>query len=300
MTAKEIVKEVVELYAIQRKNAEKEGYYHPMLHGSTPRIKELIYEFERVTGENWDDYAEMISKSNDGKAMNQFISENALIDDLNNYSYFWSICNNKNISVLKGVQYITGISFTNKGFNYSLEGYYKTTNGLNRFIYKDNSSQLKLYHGKGRSYGVDFYIRKIIRNHEFWVTYSLSKTEEKFNNFKKNEFHDAPQDQRHEIKGAALFNFNPFFISINYVYGSGLASSTDFKDLKTEPYNRLDLAFLYKFNVKRIKFESGLSIINLLNTNNVRYNDFSNLPGGKTIYSEAMPFTPTLFLNIGF
>ncbi|MBI9036545.1 MAG: TonB-dependent receptor [Bacteroidales bacterium] len=231
---------------------------------------------------------------------NQFISENALIDDLNNYSYFWSICNNKNISVLKGVQYITGISFTNKGFNYSLEGYYKTTNGLNRFIYKDNSSQLKLYHGKGRSYGVDFYIRKIIKNHEFWVTYSLSKTEEKFNYLKNNEFHNAPQDQRHEIKGAALFNFNPFFISINYVYGSGLASSLNFKDFKTDPYSRFDLAFLYKFNVKRIKFESGLSIINLLNTNNVRYNDFSNLPGGKTIYSEAMPITPTLFLNIGF
>lgn len=58
MTAKEIVKEVVELYAIQQKNASKEGYYHPMLHGSTPRIKELMDEFERVTGEDWDDYAE--------------------------------------------------------------------------------------------------------------------------------------------------------------------------------------------------------------------------------------------------
>ncbi len=58
MTGKEIVKEVVELHAIQRKNADEEGYYHPMLHGSTPRIQELINEFERVTGEDWDDHAE--------------------------------------------------------------------------------------------------------------------------------------------------------------------------------------------------------------------------------------------------
>ncbi len=231
---------------------------------------------------------------------NQFITENALIDDLNNYIYHWSICNNKNISVLKGIQYITGFSYKNNGFNYNLEGYYKTTEGLNRFIYKKNSSQLTLYHGKGRSYGIDFYIRKIIKNHEFWVTYSLSKTEERFQYLNNNEYHAAPQDQRHEIKVAALFNFNPYFISINYVYGSGLANSIDFNDLKTEPYSRLDLAFLYKFHVKKIKLETGLSVINLLNTYNVRYNNFSNLPGGKTIYSEAMPFTPTLFLNIGF
>ena len=61
----------------------------------------------------------------------------------------------------------------------------------------------------------------------------------------------------------------------------------------------LSAAFLYKFNSKKIKSEVGISILNLLNHENVRYNNFSSFPDSESAYSPATPFTPLLFLNIG-
>lgn len=52
--AKEIVKKVQKLYSEQMKQAEKEGFHHPVLHTSTMDIKKLIEEFEQITGEDWD------------------------------------------------------------------------------------------------------------------------------------------------------------------------------------------------------------------------------------------------------
>jgi len=231
---------------------------------------------------------------------NQFIAENALVDYLNNYIYLWNICDNKNISVLSGMQYVTGFSYSYNGFDYSIEGFYKTTDGLNRFISKQNSNHLTIVNGKSRSCGIDFFIKKKMNNHNFWIAYTLSKTEEKFPHFSSNNFQRAEQDQRHEVKLAALFNFNPYFISTNYVYGSGLGNTIVVKKSINKAYSRLDLAFMYKIQAGKLKMETGLSIINLLNTENIRYNNSSNFPDNKTIYSEAMPFSPTLFLNIGF
>lgn len=228
---------------------------------------------------------------------NQFITESTIIDDLGNFIYHWNICDNIFIPVLKGIHYVTGIAYNNKGFSYSAEGFCRTTAGLSRFISDAETNDLLLHKGQSKSYGVDLYVKKRIKNHDLWIAYTLSKTEEHFSYFTSEEFQLAPHDQRHEIKGATLFNFDPYFLSLNYVYGSGLVNSNPDKII---PYNRLDIAFLYKFNTKKIKLETGLSVLNVMNSKNVRYNNFFNFPDNKTIYSEAMPFTPTLFLNIGF
>jgi len=228
---------------------------------------------------------------------NQFISENIRFDNLQNYLYIWDISNNDDIPVLEGMHCIAGVSHKYKGFNFSVEGFYKTTNGLIRLPYSDSR---KISWGYSKSYGADFYLKKKIKKQEFWLAYTLSKTQEFFGYFPEDEFRRSPHDQTHEVKGAAVFNLSPFFISVNYVYGSGLVGFNGLDKNTINPYSRLDAAFLYRFNTKKVKLETGLSVINVLNTQNVRYSNFSNVPNYKQIYSKAMPFTPTLFLNIGF
>lgn len=231
---------------------------------------------------------------------NQFISENALVDNLGNYRYLWNICDNEVLSVLQGMHYLAGISYNDKGFIASVEGYYKITDDLSRFVQIDKDKQLIVSHGEGRSYGLDFYLKKEFKKHEFWLAYTISKTEELFDYFKTNEYQLAPQDQRHEVKGAVLLNFYPFFFSANYVYGSGLAFSSGSKDSDIQPYNRLDIAFMYRFNAGKLRMETGFSIINVLNIYNIRYNYYSVLPGGNTVYLSGVPFTPSAFFNFGF
>ena len=149
-------------------------------------------------------------------------------------------------------------------------------------------------------------VKKYFKKHEVWASYTLSKTEEHFNSMPIDVYRDAPQDQRHEVKGAMLLNFKPFFFSTNYVYGSGFRTpSSIFNNLDERyPYSRLDLAFIYRHSIKGYHIEAGFSILNVLNHENIKYSNVIRVPDSPTssisIHAEAVPFTPALYLNLSF
>ncbi|MEA3460909.1 MAG: TonB-dependent receptor, partial [Bacteroidota bacterium] len=139
-----------------------------------------------------------------------------------------------------------------------------------------------------------------------WTSYTLSLTEEHFNSWPEDVYFYAPQDQRHEVKGALLLNFKPFFFSANYVYGSGFRPPPSILNNLEEryPYSRLDMAVFYRLSVKNYHFEAGISILNVLNQENIKYSNVIHIPDSPTssvsIHAEAVPFTPTIYLNMAF
>jgi hypothetical protein len=234
----------------------------------------------------------------------QFITKSSVLDDLGNYRYIWTVCDHDDIPVLTSTHYILGTSYKKNDLTVSLEGYFKDVTGLTRYIRNTAINLEGIYQGYGRSYGMDVMIKKDYKGHSAWVAYSLGKTEEIFEYFKTDEYRRAPQDQRHEIKLAALANFDPFFISADYVFGSGFPSSpailADEEDNLT--YSRLDVAFIYKFLNRKVKGEIGLSVLNVLNTENIKYANYERVATTQTnsinIYAESIPITPALFLKI--
>jgi hypothetical protein len=259
-----------------------------------PRIKATLRlgEYMRLSGA-WGIY-------------NQFISETSMIDDLGNYRYFWSLCDGEEVPVLSAQHLVGGLSFRRDGLTISLESFYKTTKGITRYVRLPREGVEAVFQGEARVLGMDLLVKKYLGPHEAWASYTLSKTEEIFPYFPVNEYVEAPQDQRHEIKGAFLFNLKPFFISANYVYGSGFPDRPSFflEEAERYPYSRLDAAFIYRHSVKSYHFEAGISILNLLNTENIKQSNFIRIPGAQSgsisIHAEAVPFTPTLYLNISF
>ncbi|MBI9073508.1 MAG: TonB-dependent receptor plug domain-containing protein [Melioribacteraceae bacterium] len=231
----------------------------------------------------------------------QYVTEMALIDDLGNYYYFWGISDNTEFPVVSGMHNLIGVSYQQNGFIFNAEGFYKTSSGLSRFYMARDFrvSSIEINNGKSRAYGVDLLLKKEISKHDFWVSYTLSRTEEDFIEENGNGYVRAPQDQLHEIKLAAIFNFNPWYLSLNYVYGSGLYYSINLEEEGLHPYQRMDIAVLYKLNTDRFYLETGLSIVNLFDYQNIGHNGFSHLPGGERVYISGIPFTPSLFLNIG-
>ena len=236
---------------------------------------------------------------------NQFITKSSVVDDLGNYRYFWSACDNKEIPVLKASHWVIGSSYNHSDFTVSLEAYFKHTDGLTRSITLNQRIRDLIYKGEGRSYGLDFFVKKDFKGHSAWISYSLSKTEEKFKVLTKNVYQPSPQDQRHEIKGAVLFNFKPFNFSANYVFGSGfpLNTGTLLNPTYVEPdYNRMDVAVNYIFTIGKVSGETGISILNLFNSQNIRYTNFERVPvdqaSSLNIYSEAMPFSPRVSLRL--
>lgn len=244
---------------------------------------------------------------------NQFIAKSSILDDTGNYRYSWTICDDGAVPLIKSHHYIGGVSYSVPGFIASAEAYYKTTDGLTRFIRFKRRGIEQNFNGDGRSYGIDFFIKKNLYKHSAWVSYSLGKTEERYDYFKytnkyeDGEYYRALHDQRHELKFATLLNFKPIYLSFNYVYGSGFADPapfTEYNEGDNLSYSRFDIAVTYRFNIRNMYFESGVSVLNLFNNDNIKYSNFVRIPADQinsmNIRSESVPFTPLLFLNISY
>jgi len=236
---------------------------------------------------------------------NQFISKSSVIDNQGNYRYIWTACDNKQIPVLKAVHWVVGGSYHHDDLTVSVESYYKSTDGLTRYINRDLNYNNLIYNGTGRSYGIDFFVRKDFKGHSAWISYTLSKTEENFSYFPKGEYLPAPQDQRHEVKVATLFNVKPFNFSAIYVFGSGFpltSGSILSPTYNYQVYNRVDIAANYRFDVGKVACEAGLSILNLFNAKNIWYSNFERVPVNQSttlnIYSQAVPFSPRISLRL--
>lgn len=238
---------------------------------------------------------------------NQFMSKTSIVDSSFNYAYFWANSDEVNIPVLHAQHWVGGLSYYKNGFTFSAEAYHKTIDGLSRFYNGSKRFEKGFYTGNARSSGLDVFIKKEYKRQMAWISYSLSKTEEHFPFYLRDEYKPAPHDQRHELKLAGIFNYKSFYFSANYVYGSGF----DRFDFETEnglnlnkDYNRLDAAFVYKFRPGKVKTELGISVLNVFNTENIKY---SNLRSATVddinlvrFNVDAVPFTPTLFFNIEF
>ena len=234
---------------------------------------------------------------------NQFITRTVAVDEVGNYRYFWAIADNDGIPVIKASHLVFGTSYYNSGWTVNVEPFFKWISGITRYFYSGSLNLEGLFIGDSKIRGVDLFLQKEFNDHSAWVAYTLSKTEERFPNLLNNTYRRAYHDQRHELKAALLLNFDPFYFSTNYVYGSGFPVAPYPYDKNTEDlsYSRLDVSFIYKFLDRKVVGEAGLSILNLLNNQNIKYTNFERIPSGQNnsinVYAEAIPFTPTLYLK---
>ena len=238
---------------------------------------------------------------------NQYIAKVSQVDSVYNYSYFWTIPDRENIPVLHGEHFVGGLKYFKNDLTICLEGFYKTTTGLARFHRGNNRIERGFYDGEAQSKGLDFYIKKEYKNNLIWLAYTLSKTEERFTFQRIYEYSPALHDQRHELKIAGIVNIKSFYLSANYVFGSGFEKTREtLEEVETDipVYKRLDASLVYRFTPKKFNMEAGLSILNILNYENLKFSNLSRVSTGAlssvNVYAEAVPFSPSLFLKLKF
>ena len=236
---------------------------------------------------------------------NQFLAKTTVVDSTLNFTDFWINADEEQVPVLSAEHYVAGISFNKAGFTASAEAYYKTTDGLNRFFNGNNLIAQGFFVGKAKSKGLDFFLKKEYKRHMAWVSYTLSDTQEHFPFYINDEWKPAPHQQKHEVKFAGIFNYKSFYLSASYVYGSGFerySYDTDADLDLDKPYNRLDASLVYKFKPGKIKAEAGISVLNVLNTENIKYSNIQVSAIDEislvSVYADAVPFTPAVFLKI--
>ena len=257
----------------------------------------------------WEPRISMSVKVNDELSVNgawglykQFISKSSVLSSNGSYRYIWVGADEKTVPVVESVHNVLGGSYHRNGFTFSVEGYYKKTDGHTRYYRYRKEGNISL--GKSKSYGLDFFAKKDLGEHTFWVSYTLSKTIENFDYFKKEgEYIRALHDQRHEIKMAGLLSLKPFYLSANYIYGSGFPVYAGYNNIISEPdYQRLDAAIIYKFKVKKVKSEVGILFHNIMDKKNLTYESFEKVPLSQinsiSVYTETIPSSLRLYFKI--
>lgn len=244
----------------------------------------------------------------------QFISKIASVDRDQNYSYLWSV-SNKDIPVVSATHWVGELNYSKNNLILNVEGYYKLTHHITQRVFEQRFDGQRptngyfSYFGNAKTYGMDVFAKKDFGKHSVWASYTLSKALESLAplNEPLPAYSLAPHHQLHEFKAAGLVNIGRFYVSADYVYGSGMeilrrvfgGSAGDLS------YNRVDAAVTYKFTPKRFSGELGLSVMNLFDTQNLKYANLKNIQltpelGDVRVYSDAARFTPTLFLKIVF
>jgi outer membrane receptor for ferrienterochelin and colicin len=135
----------------------------------------------------------------------------------------------KNIRPMNADQYSAGIFYSlSYGMELSVEGYYKTMENL--IEYKDGSSFMgtstgwenKVEEGRGRSYGVELFVKKSTGRTTGWLSYTLSKTERKFEIINYGEWFPAKYDRRHNLSVTVNQKLSQKLeLSGSWIYSSG-------------------------------------------------------------------------------
>ena len=139
-------------------------------------------------------------------------------------------------------QVALGAFYDWKGFEFSVEGYYKKMNNV--LEYKDGASFFsldqtswdgKVVMGDGWAYGVELFAQKQVGKLTGWVGYTWSHTNRLFNrpgqelNF-GNVF-PAKYDRRHDLNIVLMYEFNDRIdVGATWVYSSGNCATLSYQD----------------------------------------------------------------------
>jgi len=206
-----------------------------------------------------------------------------------------------NIKPQTGNQYSLGLfqNFDENKFEVSLEGYYKTSKNVLDFktgaqLLLNETIETEVLQGNGKSYGVEFLLRKDKGKLNGWLSYTYSRSliqfdsefsEERING---GEFFPSNYDKPHDFSLIANYKFTKrYSLSANFVYQTGRPvtypigtyefNNAEFvfysnrNEFRIPDYFRLDLGINIEGNHRIKKFAHSfwtISVYNVLGRNN--------------------------------
>ncbi|MDM1296388.1 TonB-dependent receptor [Sphingobacterium sp. N143] len=218
------------------------------------------------------------------------------------------VLSNNTIKPQISKQYSLGYfkNFAANRYEFSVEGYYR--NLQNQIDYR-NGADLQanefldgqLLFGKGRAFGIEWFLKKRLGQFSGWLSYTLSKSERKFAQINEGEWFNARQDKTHNIAVVAQYQVNPKWnLSANFVYYTGdavtMPAGKYFVDDRTifyydrrngqrmPAYHRLDLAATYDIKRSKNNYSSiSFGIYNAYNRKNAYLIDFREKEGQSNV-----------------
>lgn len=240
---------------------------------------------------------------------------------------FWLLANDQTNPISSAIHYIGGLAYETDGYLFDVEYYRKEMDGLSEFSLRFSDPQGNpddgqlFFEGTGIAQGVEFLLQKKVGNYTGWVSYTLGEVVHNFPGLSDDAFY-ALHDQRHELKLVSSYDLGNWTFAGTWIYATGkpytapygeyeltLLDGTNYRYIsvgeknafRLPDYHRLDLSVSVNFNLFKARANTGLSVFNFYNRDNIWYKEFE-VSEGEVIETNVnlIGFTPSLFFNISF
>jgi hypothetical protein len=238
----------------------------------------------------------------------------------------------------KADQYTIGYfrNLRDNKFEMSIEGFYKDMKNLIEYVdgadlISNNTLETELLPGKGRAYGVEFFLRKNSGKLTGWVSYTLSRAERQVKGITADDpginngaYYAANFDKPHNLSVVGNFKVTDrLSLSSNFIITSGIPSTFPLgryeyagivvphfenrNQQRLPSYHRLDVSATLKG--KRKKWKNGghewvFGVYNLYNRANATsiyfVEDAENLGKVRAYKSYLLPILPSVTYNFKF
>ncbi len=218
----------------------------------------------------------------------------------------WMPCSN-NVKPLYVDHVSAGLfrNFNDNNIETSLEVYYK--NMINNADYIDGADiifdkhvESQILSGKGRSYGLELYIKKKYGTLTGWISYTLSRSENKIDGINNFSWYPVRYDKTHEVSLVGIYKISQrLTISGVWTYATGNAVTfpsgkyildnnpvpyyTERNGYRMPAYHRLDLSLsLNSKKSKKFKSSWDFSVYNAYNRYNayiISFRESETVPG---------------------
>lgn len=206
----------------------------------------------------------------------------------------WVSAEDEKIPVLESQNFMVGTTLRIGQVKVDAEFYHKDMNGMIEYAVlnpgEDTNTgeprEYKLWKGKGYSKGLDLIVSAGLGKYDTYLSYTLSKTENRFNQIFNQGYYPTEDDRRHQFKWINTYGFGDFSFDLNGVYISG-RRYTDIQNLgpngnitesnpkdrftRLPAYQRIDIGANYTFKLGKTKSKVSLSVFNIVNRQNVKY-----------------------------
>ncbi len=240
-----------------------------------------------------------------------------------------------NVEPQSSNQYSLGLfkNIANNSLELSVEGYYKQSKNILDYkvgaeLLLNENIETELLQGEGKSYGIEFLLKKEKGSFNGWLSYTYSKSliklDSKFDTEKVNngDYFPSNYDKPHDFSAILNYKFTKrYSLSSNFVYqtgrpvtfpigsynfaGSSYTLYSDRNQFRIPDYYRLDIGINVEGNHKIKKLAHSfwnLSVYNVLGRNNP-YNVYFVTEKGKIHAYKTSIFAvpiPTITYNLKF
>lgn len=210
-------------------------------------------------------------------------------------------------------------------YDLSLEAYYrKIQNVLDYRDGKSFSSEIEIERltlaGEGKSYGVEFCLRKNSGSLTGWLGYTLSWSKTRIDGINGSQWYDANNDRRHDINIVGIYKLNKrWTFNAAWVFNSGQAFTApsgkyqiidnwtyyyaERNGYRAPDYHRLDVSAVWSKKYRKMTKQWVFGIYNIYNRYNpylINFEDSENGARTRAVQYSLFGIVPSVAFNIKF